>query len=117
MKTLILSAVAALSLLVGAAHPSKAETPVAGLATTAIALSGAVISGAAAGKTIVGAGIFMIGYCQYNMKTDANGNVVSQHPDCGGGGPVFVGSTTVNPYVAPAKVCTKDQKRGWQCPS
>ena len=92
----------AVALLASAAlTPAKADTTAspAGVATTAIAFSGAAISGAALGKTIAGSVAFMLAYCQYHMKKDAAGKVVYQHPDCNGGGPVKVGSTTPNPYV------------------
>lgn len=52
-----------------------------------------------AGPSLAAQAGFMIAYCQYHMKKDASGKVIYQHPDCGGDGPVFVGSTTKDPYV------------------
>ena len=58
-----------------------------------------------------------LAYCQATMEKDSTGKVVKQNPNCNGGGPVVIGSTTVNPYNTAAKPCTRDPKRGWQCPS
>ena len=106
MKTMFLSAVAALTLLVGAANPTPAK------AEPAFAL--------AHGLPGIGISAFLfatIAYCEATLERDANGNVVKQNPRCSGGGPVVIGSTTVNPYNTVAKPCTRDPKRGWQCPS
>ena len=75
-----------------------------------------LVSGPAIAYGNIGYGAYMIAYCQYHMKKDEKGNVIYQHPDCNDNKPVFVGSTTKNPYVPVGVTCTKDAKRGWVCP-
>lgn len=103
MRKLISSfAVIALLALCGTASASEYEVkqavPSAVVGTTAVLGGGAMYAG------LSGILIGSIIYCQSMMQKDANGVVIYQDDLCKGKDqPIFVGSTTPNPYIPTAR--------------
>lgn len=103
MRKLISSfAIVALLALCGAASASEYEVkqavPSMALGATTVVAQGAMYAG------LSGILIGSIIYCQSMMKKDANGVVIYQDDLCKGKDqPIFVGSTTPNPYIPTAR--------------
>ncbi len=92
-------AVVALLALCGTASASEYEVKQA--IPSAVVGAGAVLGGGGMYAGLAGILFGSIAYCQHEMQKDANGVVIHQADICKNGpdDPIFVGSTTPNPYI------------------